>query len=656
MTKRKKYKFNKANKPSFIRTFFKLTGVFFCVGCLSVSGIVIYYAKDLPDINSINTAIRSPSVEIQSYNGTTLGTFGDLHEDVVKVTSLPDHVINAFIAIEDKRFYNHFGFDIIGFSRAIYQNYIAQRVVQGGSTITQQLAKNILIGEGTISHNDRSIGRKISELLLALWIEYKFTKSEIIMMYLNRVYFGAGTYGIDAASKKYFNKPASQLNTFESAVLAGTLRAPARYNPSNHKNYAHDRAMVVLKQMEEQGYIKSAKEIEKKEAESAFSHTINKKDSSQYFCSFAYEQSKKILGELEDDIIVVTTFDDKKQRLADEATSFYLNTEGKNYKFTQISFICMDRNGAIQAMIGGSDYSATQFNRVTQAQRFPGSAFKIFVYGAAIEYGYQIYDQISDAPISIGNWHPGNFGWRTRGSISLIDAFTYSVNSPCIRLAKSIGLSRVSQFAKKLGITNVSEQDLSIALGTTPVTLKDITAAFASFMDGYEVVPYCVIEIRKKDGTILYSREKPTPVDVLDSEVLNNCRELLRSVVQRGSGRAANVNDEIYGKTGSNGDTDAWFIGFYDPYDDTDETDEDNDNENTEKFDKGLAFGVWVGNDSLQDKMTAKSTGGRIPTRVIARFLKNYFKEVEKSETSKVDISDEETESINIGSMLEDLD
>ncbi len=652
MNKRKKYKFKKAEKHSFIRVFFKLIGIFFCVGCLSVGGVLIYYAKDLPDINNINTAIRSPSVEIQSYNGTTLGTFGDLYEDVVQVKSLPEHVINAFIAIEDKRFYSHIGFDIIGFSRAVYQNYIAHRVVQGGSTITQQLAKNILIGEGMVSHNDRSIGRKIRELLLALWIEYKFTKSEIIMMYLNRVYFGAGTYGIDAASKKYFNKPASQLGVFESAVLAGALRAPAKYNPSNHKNYAHDRAVVVLKQMEEQGYIKSAKDIEGKEAEKAFSHTVRGKDSSQYFCSFAYEQSKKILGELEDDIIVVTTFDDKKQRIADEATSFYLNTEGNNYKFSQISFICMDRNGAIQAMIGGSDYSATQFNRVTQAQRFPGSAFKIFVYGAALEYGYQIYDQISDAPISIGNWHPSNFGWCTRGSISLIDAFTYSVNSPCIRLAKSIGLHRVSQFAKKLGITNVSENDLSVALGTTPVTLKDITAAFASFMDGYEVVPYCVVEIRKKDGTILYTREEPTPIDVLDSEVLDNCRELLHSVVQRGSGRAAKVNDEVYGKTGSNGDTDAWFIGFYDPYD---ETDDDEESVNTEKTDNGLAFGVWVGNDSLHDKMTSKSTGGRIPTRVIARFLKNYIKEAEKNETSTRDVPDKDNDNINIGSML-DLD
>ncbi len=665
--RRNKSKKKCAKKRTFIKVFFKFIGVFFAIGCLIVSSIVVYYAKDIPDIRTLDNAIRCPSVEIQSYDGTTIGTFGDLYEDVVPIKSLPKHVTEAFIAIEDKRFYQHFGIDFIGLARAIYQNYVARKFVQGGSTITQQLAKNILIGEGITSYRDRTLGRKIRELILAFWLEYKFTKSEIIMMYMNRVYFGAGTYGIEAASRKYFDKHATEINTFEAAILAGSLRAPARYNPSNHKNYAHDRAMVVLKQMEEQGYIKSAKDIEQKEAKQAFSQTVDSKNSTQYFCSFAYEQAKKILGEFEDDLIVVTTFDSRIQRVADEATSFYLKTEGANYKFSQVSCICMDRNGAIKSMIGGSDYSATQFNRVTQAQRFPGSAFKLFVYGAALEYGYQIYDQISDEPVSIGNWHPRNYKWRTRGSVSLLDAFTYSINAPCIRLAKSIGLHRVSQFAKKLGITNVSENDLSVALGTTPVTLKDITAAFASFMDGYAVVPYCVIEIRKKDGYILYSREEPEPVDVLDSEILNNCRDLLHSVVQRGSGRAAKVNDYIYGKTGSNGDTDAWFIGFYDPDDE-------------DKVNDGLAFGVWIGNDSLSDKMKPSSTGGRIPARIFARFFTNWFKEISKNSTlnnwerkkssnakevattlgqttpTSVEINNDSKETFSIGTILEDVE
>lgn len=619
-----RHKKNSRRKRSFIKVLAKFIGVFFTIGCLLIGGVILYYANDIPNISKLDNAIRSPSVEIQSYDGTTIGTFGDLYEDVVSIKSLPKHVIDAFIAIEDARFYRHFGVDFIGVARAIYQNYIARKFVQGGSTITQQLAKNILIGEGVVSYSDRTIGRKIKELILAFWLEYQFTKSEIIMMYMNRVYFGAGTYGIEAASRKYFNKHATEINTFEAAILAGILRAPARYNPSNHKNYAYDRAIVVLKQMEAQGYIKSAKDIEDRESKQAFSQTVDTKNSAQYFCRFAYEHAKKVLGTFTDDLIVVTTFNNRIQKIADESTSFYLKNEGSTYKFTQVSFICMDRNGAILAMIGGSDYSATQFNRVTQAQRFPGSAFKLFVYGAALEYGYQVYDQISDAPISIGNWHPSNYKWRTRGSVSLIDAFTYSVNSPCIRLAKSIGLRRVSQFAKKLGITNVSENDLSIALGTTPVTLKDITAAFAAFMDGYEVVPYCIVEIRKKDGTILYSREEPDPIDVLDSEVLNNCRDLLHSVVQRGSGRAAKVNDYVYGKTGSNGDTDAWFIGFYDPDDES-------------KAKDALAFGVWIGNDSLHDKMAANSTGGRIPARIIARFLKNWFKSMATNGTQNID-------------------
>jgi penicillin-binding protein 1A len=597
----------------------------------------------LPDLQNLKTEIRNPAVTIQTYDGKIIGSYGDLYEDVISVSELPKHVIAAFMAVEDKRFFQHFGIDFIGFTRAAYRNYISGKVVQGGSTITQQLAKNILIGEGVVTHYDRSISRKIKELLLAMWLEYKFTKSDILMMYLNRVYFGAGTYGIDAASRKYFNKSAKDLSIFESAILAGLLKAPSKYSPSNHPNYAHERAMIVLKAMEEQGFIKNAEDIEKQQAKAAFDYDNKTKQGYMYFCDYVYEQAKKILGDIENDIVIVTTFNEDMQKSAEEAVEFYLKTEGGNYKFSQVSFICMSRDGAVLATIGGANYTTTQFNRATQAVRLPGSAFKLFVYGAALEYGYQLGDMIPDTPVSVAGWTPANYKWRSRGHISVLDGFTYSVNSVSIRLAQAIGLHRIANFAKKLGIYDVSTTDLSIALGTTPVTLKDLTSAYTSFMDGMPIWSYCITEIRTKDGKILFQRKKEKIKPILDRELLRNCRSMLHSVVQNGTGRAAKVNSSVYAKSGTNGSSDAWFVGFYDP---------------EKNRESGFSFGVWIGNDTNHTPMTPNSTGGRIPARIIAHFLKNLLNPTRSESITEIDSQSESTKKSNhkgLGTMLRDI-
>ena len=625
LKKRKEFRKKKSSKNrGILGIFFRYCLYFAFCGFISIVMILLYFSQDLPDLKHLQTSVRNPEVTIQTYDGKIIGTYGDLYEDVVRIGELPKHVPVAFVAIEDRRFFQHFGIDFIGFFRAFYQNYIARRVVQGGSTITQQLAKNILVTEGLVTHYDRSIKRKIKELLLAWWLEYKFTKSEILMMYLNRIYFGAGTYGIDAASKKYFGKPATKLSVFETAILAGLLKAPTKYNPSNHPNYAYGRAKVVLKAMEEQGYIKSAADIEQKEAKTAFKEADKKNQNYMYYCDYVYEQAKTILGEIADDVVIVTTFDEEKQIAAEEAVNFYLKTEGNNYKFKQASFICMGRDGAIQAMIGGNGYTATQFNRAIQASRLAGSAFKIFVYGAAIEHGYQLSDMISDAPVKIAGWRPKNYKWRTRGQISIFDGFRHSVNAVSIRLAQSIGLQRVANFAQKLGITGVSTHDMSVAIGTTPVTLKDITSAYTSFMDGNPVWAYCITEIRNKSGDILYQRNKQKAQPILDSETLEACRELLRGVVAQGTGRAANCNPNIFAKTGSNGDSDAWFIGFYDP---------------PTNPEQGFSFGVWIGNDNASVKMTSNSTGGRIPARMVRRMLESFLNKNKKISADDPDMS-----------------
>lgn len=630
----KKLNFRKNKKKSFIGILFKYCIYLAFSGAICIGCIFLYFSRDLPNLNNLKTEIRTPGVIIQTYDGNIIGSYGDLYEDVVRVESLPEYVPIAFMAIEDKRFFQHFGIDFIGFTRAIYQNYISHRVVQGGSTITQQLAKNILITEGVVTHYDRSIKRKIKELLLAFWLEHKFSKSEIMMMYLNRVYFGAGTYGIDAASRKYFNKPATKLSVFEAAILAGVLKAPTKYNPSNHPNYAYDRAMTVLKAMQEQGYIKSAKEIEKEQAKAAFENNQNSKRNYMYFCDYAYDQAKKILGEIEDDIIIVTTFNESKQQAAEKAVDYYLKNEGSNYKFTQASFICLGRNGAIQALIGGNGYSATQFNRAVQANRLPGSAFKIFIYGAALEYGYQIDDMISDEPVEIAGWMPKNYKWKTKGELSVLEGFAYSVNAVSIRLAQSIGLNRVAKFARKLGITDVSVHDMSVALGTTPVTLKDLTAAYTSFMDGMPIWPYCITEIRTKHGKILFQKHKENMIPILDEETLNSCRLLLRTVIKKGTGRAANINDYIFGKTGTNGDSDAWFISFYDP---------------KENPKEGFSLGIWIGNDLEKQKMTPNSTGGRIPARIAKMFLEDILT---KNQLTNEKANENTTSQKSLGALL----
>jgi penicillin-binding protein 1A len=310
----------------------------------------------------------------------------------------------------------------------------------------------------------------------------------------------------------------------------------------------------------------------------------------------------------------------------------------------------MKRDGAIQAMIGGASYSTTQFNRATQAIRMPGSAFKIFVYGAALKYGYQLNDMISDASIQISNWAPGNYKWKSKGQVSVLDGFTYSVNSVSIRLAQSIGLKHVADFAKELGIYDVSTHDFSVALGTTPVTLKDLTAAYTSFMDGISIFPYCILEIRTKSGRVLFTQKKEENNPILDKELLQSCRQILHSVIQRGTGRAAKVNDDIYGKTGTNGHSDAWFLGFFDP---------------TENKDVGFSTGVWIGNDRNDVNMTSNSTGGRIPARIFSRFMNNINiakdniseKEIPQSKSPddlKGDIPEEKApQSKSLGDLLE---
>lgn len=601
----------KPRKFSIVRLFVSLL----FLGLFCVLGVVVWCARTFPDLAHLNNNVRRPSVTVQSEDGEVIGTFGDLHEDTVSAEDLPQHVIHALMAVEDRRFFYHFGVDVLGLARAFFTNYQAGRIVQGGSTVTQQLAKNILTTQGTFSVQDRSLERKIQEALLALWLESRFSKMQILTLYLNRVYFGAGTFGIDAASRRYFDKSAKELSVFEAAVLAGLLKAPSRYSPSKNIKRATDRATVVLKTMVEAGFLKDYKDHLEKGIKSFVQQEHKEESHTRYFADWIYEALPSILGPLEKDIVVITTLDSRLQKKLFEAVEHNLQEHGKELKVNDAAALMMTPQGAVKAMIGGRDYASNQFNCCTQSRRQSGSAFKTIVFAAYLEKtGASLSDMIEDTPFQMGDWAPKNYKYKAKGSVSLREAMAFSVNTVAVRLAQRIGIDSVLDMAQRLGITDDLHPDLSLALGTGETTLLDMTTVYATFAnEGKAVWPYGVLEIRDRDGAILYQhKDEDDPTYVVSQTVNQQMVELLRGVVEYGYGKAANVSPYIYGKTGSNGDRDAWFFGFY-----LGET-------------QDYAFGFWVGNQNNQD-MNPKSTGGRLPTWMARDVLKSVVEEDQKA-------------------------
>lgn len=591
------------------KTFLGILGRFFLLfaiwGSILAGVVVLWFAQDLPDLTKLQTNVRNPSVVIQTIDGSVISTYGHVFEEMVRVQDLPAYVPQALMAVEDRRFYYHFGVDFIGLIRAAYENYRAKRVVQGGSTLTQQLAKNLLFSEGSFDVNDRSFKRKILEVFLAVWLEWKFSKDDILTMYLNRVYLGGGTYGIEAAAQRYFNKSARELNVFESAVIAGLLKAPSRYSPASNPDKARERAKTVLGLMQEAGFISNADEYLKQGMH--ILETSKQDPSFRFFCDWVMEKLPDFVS-MDRDLIVVTTLDPQMQKHADKVCKDYLSDMGAKLKTSQISFVALAPDGAVKAMVGGQDYKKSQFNRVTQALRQPGSIFKMFTYLAAMEDGMNPDDMIEDTPLSIGNWHPGNFTWKSRGAIPIRLAFARSVNMPAIRLMLKVTPKKVIEVARRLGITSKMEEHMSLSLGAIETTLLELTASFATYANqGRAVWTYGILEIRDKEGNILYRRdENQTPV-IIKQEPLGKMRSLLRSVVGEGSGYATNVAPSIMGKTGSNGDKDAWCVTFR-------ETDDNAGFQN-------VVVGVWTGNDNNKH-MAKQSMGSKIPALVSAAFYR----------------------------------
>jgi penicillin-binding protein 1A len=570
--------------------------LFFLFAWIAVICAVLYarWARDLPDVSQLMAKSASHDITILDDKGRFIARRGLTHGAMVDARTLPAYVSNAFIAIEDRRFRSHWGIDPEGLLRAARANLLQGHVVQGGSTITQQLAKNLFLTP------ERTFERKLQEAVLALYLEAHYSKDEILTLYLNRVYFGAGVYGIEAAAERFFNKHADKLSLIEAAMLAGSLKAPSRYNPLADADASAARARVVLAAMQEAGFIGAT---ERAQAEATRPRVVRNfgTPGSGYFVDWILAHLSEEIGETNEPVIVETTLDLDLQEEAERALRTELSTQGAKRNAGEAALVAMTPTGEIRAMVGGRSYSETPFNRATDAWRQPGSAFKPFVYLAAFEHGYTADSVMHDRPVTIGkSWRPSNYGNRYEGEITLTRAFAESSNVVAAQLAYAVGPHVVADTAHRAGIDSNLVAMPSIALGTSVVTPLEMTQAYAAFANGgVRVRAFGVRSIRTKSGKVLYRRHGTGLGRAMSAENAAAVTGLMREVVASGTGRAARLDGhDDAGKTGTTQDfRDAWFIGFTADY----------------------VCGVWFGNDDSSPMKHV--TGGTLPAQLFKTFM-----------------------------------
>lgn len=550
------------------------------------------FARGLPDTSSLYEVDRQPSITYLDRNGALIATRGTQMAPPADLDALPDYVPAAFIAIEDRRFYHHPGFDPIGMSRAIVTNMRAGRVVQGGSTLTQQLAKNLFLTP------DQNMRRKVQELMLAVWLEMKFSKQEILALYLNRVYFGAGAYGIEAASQRYFDKSAKDLTVGEAALLAGLLKAPSRYSPVSESERAATRATVVLNEMEEAGVITAAQREAAVLQPVIVSRTLATQHA-QYFIDWLDKSLRGLVGEPTEDLVVETTLDLTLQTSAERSVRRILERD-KSRGVEQAALVALDGDGRVRAMIGGASYAESQFNRAVDARRQAGSAFKPFVYLAALEAGYTPTTQVIDEPVRIGNWSPKNYSNTYAGQMTLAQAVAGSVNTVAASVADQIGRDSVARAARRLGIESRIGLEPAMALGAVEVSPIDMATAYDAFANGgRRVEAYGVSRIRTPQGRVIYQRSGARNGQAINNPSLYYLNQMLRGVVTGGTARSVQISGrDLAGKTGTTSDyKDAWFVGYT----------------------GGFVAAVWVGKD---DNTSMRGvTGGAAPAAIWKGFM-----------------------------------
>lgn len=557
-------------------------------GAIGLGGLLIYFSTELPDFAKLEIPVRSPNVQLVARDGSVIANRGETGGESVRFEQLPPYLPQAVMAIEDRRFYDHAGVDIPGVARAMMANIRAGRVVQGGSSITQQLAKNLYLGP------ERDWRRKLKEVPIAFWLEYNFSKEEIMELYLNRVYLGGGATGVDAAARTYFQKSARYLTLAESALLAGLLKAPSRLAPDQNPKAAQERAQLVLEAMEDEGYI-TRSELDYAIANPAVARGRHVAGAENYVADWLYERVKGFLGTIDQDIVVETTIDLRLQNLAEAALREGLDRDGETYGVTQGAIVSIDPTGAVRALVGGRDYGASQFNRATDARRQPGSSFKPFVYLAAMELGLTPETVRIDGPVEINGWSPRNYSREFRGPVTLEEALTKSLNTVAARLGDEVGIDAVAEVANRLGINSDLQRIPSLALGTSETTPLEMTSAYVPFANGgYSVIEHAISRITAGDGEVLYERQPSGNLRVIPSYELGLMNSMMEKTLISGTGTKARLEDRpAGGKTGTSQEfRDAWFIGYT----------------------ANLVTGIWLGNDD--NSPTKRASGGNLPAMI----------------------------------------
>ena len=560
------------------------------LGVIALAVAVGFAAQSLPSYYQLKATQTAQTIVVRARDGREIVELGPSFGEWLDYDQIPQVMKDAMVAVEDRRFYGHFGVDPIRLTGAVLEAFGADKRIGGTSTITQQLARNLFL------NNNRSLDRKLREAILALALEWKFSKEQILELYLNKVYFGGGAYGIDSASRNFFSHPATELSTGEAAIIAGLVKAPSRYSPTADVDKAVARAATVLRLMREQGYISAGEaSVDVDAVNLKLRETEN---SVRYFTDYVLPQLDLLLPETFEPIEVWTTLDVEMQEAATAAIS--ANTP----RGAQGALVSLDRDGAILAMVGGTDYVQSNYNRATSAQRQPGSAWKLFVYLAALEAGYTPDDPVVDTPVTIDGWTPRNSNGKFVGEIDVRTAFAYSINTVAANLGQDVGFSSVASMARRFGISSPISTYPSMVLGTSEVRLIDMTRAFAAISEkGTSVEPYGITRVTTASGEEIYRHERGRSSQLVPSYVAAGITDLLQTAVNTGTGRAAQIGRPVAGKTGTtSSNKDGYFVGFS----------------------SGITTGVWMGRDDA--KAVGGLQGGRAPAQAFSAYMREAVK------------------------------
>jgi len=561
---------------------------------IAAVGTIAFAVSTLPPIQTLEVPKRPPTVEIVGTDGRPLITRGEMSGTDISIKELPPYLPRAFVAIEDRRFFSHFGIDPIGLIRAAAANVLRRGVSQGGSTITQQLAKNLFLTQ------ERTLWRKMQEVVLALWLERRFSKTEILELYLNRVYFGSGAYGVEAAAQRYFGKPAREVKVAEAAMLAGLVKSPSRLAPSRNPEGAERRARAVLAAMTELAFVT---ETMAKAALAQPAHAIKTAGtgSLNYVADWIMDVLDDLVGRVEQDLVVETSIDPTLQAAAEKALTDELALKGQKLDVAQGALVAITPEGAVRAMVGGRNYAESQFNRAVAAKRQPGSAFKPFVYLTALERGLTPETVREDKPVALKGWKPENYSREYHGPVTLTQALALSLNTVAVRLTLEVGPRAVAKTAYRLGIASKLDANPSLALGTSEVSLIELTCAYAPFANsGNATMPYVVARVRTRAGKILFTHAPQKLGRIIEPRHIAMMNAMMRETLVSGTAQRAQLPGwAAAGKTGTSQDfRDAWFVGYT----------------------GHLVTGVWLGNDDSSP--TKKATGGALPVDIWSRFMK----------------------------------